>query len=84
MTCPFCHGEMQRGVMSGDGRTGVFWKAGERKASLVDQIVGIGAVKAAKRREVKKHASVCNHDRTGPGLPVPQEDRPAGRKHREK
>ena len=50
MTCPFCHGEMQRGVISGDGRTGVFWKAGERKASLVDQIVGIGAVKAAKRR----------------------------------
>ena len=50
MTCPFCRAEMQRGVMSGDGRTGVYWKAGDRKASLVDHVVGIGAVKAARRR----------------------------------
>ena len=50
MSCPFCKGEMQQGIMSGDGRSGVFWKAGNRKATLMDQIVGAGAVTAANRR----------------------------------
>ena len=28
MICPFCGKEMKRGIMSGDGRSRVFWKAG--------------------------------------------------------
>ncbi len=49
MTCPFCGQEMKRGIMSGDGRSAVFWKAGDRKAPLSDRLVGTGIVSAARR-----------------------------------
>ena len=48
MICPFCGKEMQKGILSGDGRSGVNWKQGERKAGLLDRIVGEGKVTAAK------------------------------------
>jgi len=50
MTCPFCGKEMQKGIMSGDGRSRVFWKAGDRKATLADRITGVGEVTAARHR----------------------------------
>ena len=50
MTCPFCGKEMKHGIMSGDGRSGVFWKAGDRKATLADRLMGVGKVSAAKYR----------------------------------
>ena len=50
MICPFCGKEMKCGIMSGDGRSRVFWKAGDQKASLADRITGVGKVTAAKHR----------------------------------
>ncbi len=49
MTCPFCGKEMLNGIISGDGRSPVSWKQGEKKAGLVDRIVGAGILTAAKR-----------------------------------
>ena len=31
MNCPFCGKEMQKGILSGDGRSALTWKAGEKK-----------------------------------------------------
>ncbi len=49
MICPFCGKEMLKGILSGDGRTPVTWKQGNRKAGFLDQMVGAGTVTAAKR-----------------------------------
>ncbi len=40
---------MERGILSGDGRSPVVWKKGDKKASLMDQITGTGTVTAARR-----------------------------------
>ena len=32
MICPFCGKEMEKGILSGDGRSKVRWKAVEKKA----------------------------------------------------
>lgn len=50
MICPFCGKEMKRGIMSGDGRSRIFWKAGDRKAKAAERLVGVGEVSAAKYR----------------------------------
>ena len=49
MICPFCSNEMEKGVLSGDGRSPVVWKKGDRKAGLMDKITGTGTVTAARR-----------------------------------
>jgi len=49
MTCPCCGREMKAGILSGDGRSPVTWKQGEKKAGLMDAIVGSGTVTAARR-----------------------------------
>jgi len=49
MICPFCGNEMVKGILSGDGRSPVVWKQGDKKTSTIDKIVGIGTVTAAKR-----------------------------------
>lgn len=49
MLCPFCGKEMRKGILSGDGRSAVTWKQGDRKAALIDRISGSGLVTAAKR-----------------------------------
>ena len=48
MTCPFCGGEMEKGILSGDGRSKVSWKQGDRKTGVTDRIAGIGTVTAAR------------------------------------
>ncbi len=48
MKCPFCENEMQKGIMSGDGRSNVTWKSGEKKTGWFDNFIGIGRVTAAK------------------------------------
>ena len=48
MICPFCGKEMRKGILSGDGRSAVTWKEGDRKAPLMERIVGTGTVTAAK------------------------------------
>ena len=49
MICPFCSNEMEKGVLSGDGRSPVVWKKGDRKDGLMDKITGTGTVTAARR-----------------------------------
>ena len=48
MKCPFCGGEMQQGVLSGDGRSKVRWKAGGKKAPWTDELTDAGMLTAAK------------------------------------
>ena len=49
MICPYCKNEMQKGILSGDGRAPVTWKQGAEKTKLIDRIVGSGTVTAARR-----------------------------------
>ena len=49
MLCPYCGREMKAGILSGDGRSPVTWKQGEKKAGFMDAIVGSGTVTAARR-----------------------------------
>ena len=48
MICPFCEKEMQQGILSGDGRQAVTWKAGSSKTGAFDRLFGIGKVTAAE------------------------------------
>lgn len=40
MKCPFCEQEMVAGVMSGDGRSRVYWESSEEKVSTMDKVFG--------------------------------------------
>ena len=46
MVCPFCGKEAEKGILSGDGRSRVRWKAGEKKAGFVDALSDSGRVTA--------------------------------------
>ena len=48
MICPFCFKEMKKGILSGDGRSAVRWKSGDKKAGFSDTLVDSGRVTAAK------------------------------------
>ncbi len=48
MKCPYCNQEMENGIISGDGRSGVFWKKGDKKAGFMDRLGGAGKIEAAK------------------------------------
>ena len=48
MICPFCGKEMEKGILSGDGRCAVIWKSGDKKANFTDTLVDSGRVTAAK------------------------------------
>lgn len=48
MKCPYCGKEMQKGILSGDGRSNVTWKAGDKKTGEFDRFIGIGKITAAK------------------------------------
>ena len=48
MNCPYCGKEMQQGILSGDGRSAVTFKAGDKKTGAFDRFIGIGKVTAAK------------------------------------
>ena len=48
MICPFCGKEMEKGILSGDGRCAVRWKSGDKKANFSDTLVDSGRVTAAK------------------------------------
>ncbi len=38
MKCPYCEKEMKKGILSGDGRTKVRWKEGNKKADIWDTL----------------------------------------------
>lgn len=46
--CPYCGKEMQKGILSGDGRSRVTWKPGNSKAGWMDKLVGSCMVTAAR------------------------------------
>lgn len=46
MKCPYCEQEMIAGIMSGDGRSRVFWETSEDKLGLMDKVVGKGMVES--------------------------------------
>ncbi len=48
MKCPYCNQEMQEGIISGDGRSGVYWKTGDKKANFMDMLGGTGKIEAVK------------------------------------
>ena len=48
MICPFCGKEMEKGILSGDGRSKVRWKAGDKKADILDALSCLGSVSAVK------------------------------------
>ncbi len=48
MVCPFCGKEMEKGMMSGDGRDKVRWKSGDKKADICDKLAVLGNVTAVK------------------------------------
>ena len=48
MQCPYCGQEMQQGILSGDGRANVCWKAGEKKAGWFESAMGTGKLTAVK------------------------------------
>ena len=47
MTCPFCGKEMERGIISGDGRSWLVWKPEGQKLTWTERLVGKGRVTAA-------------------------------------
>ena len=48
MQCPYCGKEMRKGILSGDGRSNVCWKEGERKAGWTENFFGTGKLTAVK------------------------------------
>ncbi len=48
MECPYCKREMEKGILSGDGRANVTWKAGDKKTGGFDRFIGIGRLTAVK------------------------------------
>ena len=46
MKCPFCEKEMIKGVMSGDGRSKIFWEPQNEKLGMIDKLVGKGMIDA--------------------------------------
>ncbi len=48
MKCPYCNQEMQKGILSGDGRSRVYWKAGDEKANFMDKLSGKGKIRGIK------------------------------------
>ncbi len=48
MICPYCNGEMRKGILYFDGRSGAHWNEGDAKQSFSKTIGGSGRVMAAK------------------------------------
>ena len=40
MKCPFCEKEMQKGVISSNDRSKIFWEPENEKLGVMDRIVG--------------------------------------------
>jgi hypothetical protein len=48
MDCPFCGKEMKSGILSGDGRSKVRWKEGEKKSNVWDKLSLTGGLTGVK------------------------------------
>lgn len=54
MDCPFCGKPMIEGTITGDGRSQVYWKAGEGSPTLWEKMGGEGRVTAVKYKPFGK------------------------------
>lgn len=64
MKCPFCQEEMTAGVMSGDGRSRVYWESSEEKVSAMNKVFGgKGLVESVSYSftKFKLNADYCPH-----------------------
>ncbi len=46
MQCPYCKNEMEKGILSGDGRRKVCWHKDGEKIRLIDALVCKGIIEA--------------------------------------
>lgn len=46
MKCPVCDKEMRKGVLSGDGRSKVFFESEDEKLGMMDKLCGKGMIDA--------------------------------------
>lgn len=46
MKCPYCEKEMQPALLSGDGRSKVYWEPVNAKLGVMDKLAGKGRVDA--------------------------------------
>ncbi len=61
MKCPFCKKEMKKGVISGDGRSKIFWEPQNEKPGVMDKILGKGMIDAEySLTKFKIHAEYCD------------------------
>lgn len=49
MKCPYCNNVMTKGIISGDGRSPVTWKEGNKKANFLDKLGGGVMLKLSKK-----------------------------------
>lgn len=59
MKCPYCQGEMQRGTLTGDGRSAVYFQQGGKKLTFSDRLCGIGRV--VTKRQLYKFVIVADY-----------------------
>ena len=60
MKCPFCNKEMIRGIMSGDGRSKVYWEADGEKVGVLEKICGKAMIDAEYTlTKFKIHTEYC-------------------------
>lgn len=48
MDCPFCGGKMTEGTITGDGRSGLFWKEGKGIPNAHEKLSGTGRMSAVQ------------------------------------
>ena len=46
MKCPYCEKEMQKGIISSNDRSKLFWEPENEKLGVMDKIVGKGIIDA--------------------------------------
>lgn len=62
MKCPFCNNEMQSGIMTGDGRSKIYWEQTGDKLGMMDKLVGKGIIDAKySLSKFKINTEYCCH-----------------------
>ena len=63
MKCPFCSKEMKKGILSGDGRSKIFWIPENETLSIIDRMSGKGMIDAeyswAKFKILSDYCDIC-------------------------
>ncbi len=48
MQCPYCNQKMQKGSITENGRSKLYWQPDGQKLTFFDKLSGTGVIKAAK------------------------------------